>query len=146
MFGTAPSRLPALLVFLADNDGEMRRMIAMLLRRDGHLVLEAEDGAGLLLDLGHAFWADEPDRRGSLIISDHHLPARDGLSILRGIRRHAWCPPFILMTALGDQRVHEEARRLGAHAVFHKPFELEALRFAVDRIARIRRNGNPLPC
>ncbi len=136
---TAPLR-----VFLADDDVEMRRMIAVLLRRDGHFVLEAQDGAALLLDLGHAFWGEEPDPRGSLIISDMYMPARDGLAILRGIRKHAWCPPFILMTAFGDQHVHAEARRLGAHAIFDKPFELEALRFSVDRIARYRPKGNPL--
>jgi CheY-like chemotaxis protein len=123
-------------VFLADDDSEMRRLIAVALRRDGHFVLESQDGAALLLDLGHAFWGDEPDLRGSVIISDLYMPARDGLAILRGIRRHAWCPPFILMTAFGDDLVHEEARRLGVHAVFDKPFELQALRLAVEQIAR----------
>jgi CheY-like chemotaxis protein len=123
-------------VFLADDDGETRRLIALALRRDGHFVLESPDGAALLLDLGHAFWGDDPDTRGSVIISDMYMPARDGLAILRGIRRHAWCPPFILMTAFGDRLVHEEARRLGVHAVFDKPFELQALRLAVEQIAR----------
>jgi CheY-like chemotaxis protein len=131
-----PKAAAPLRVFLADDDAEMRRMIAQALRRDGHFVLEAQDGAGLLLELGHAFWGDEPDPGvASVIISDMYMPARDGLAILRGIRRHPWCPPFILMTAFGDPELHTQARRLGVHAVFDKPFELQRLRFAVSALA-----------
>ncbi len=121
-------------VFLAEDDAEMRRLIASALRRDGHFVLEAHDGAGLLLELGHAYWGDLPDVTPTVVISDLRMPGRDGLAILRGLRRFAWCPPFILITGFGDDSIHQEAARLGAGAVFDKPFDIDKLRAAVARL------------
>jgi DNA-binding response OmpR family regulator len=123
-------------VFLAEDDVEMRRLIASALRRDGHFVLEARDGLGLLLEIGHAYWGDLPDSTPTIIISDLRMPGRDGLAVLNGLRQHAWCPPFILITGFGDESVHDQATRLGAEAVFDKPFDLDALRAAVVRLAR----------
>lgn len=125
-------------VFLADDDREMRRMIAMALRRDGHYVLESQSGAALLLDLGHVFLGPSPDTANSVIISDVRMPDRDGLAILRSMRQYPWCPPFILITAFGDPGLHAEAQRAGAHAVFDKPFDLQVLRATVSRIGHTR--------
>jgi DNA-binding response OmpR family regulator len=130
-------------VFLAEDDAEMRQMIASALRRDGHIVLEARDGPGLLLELGHAYWGDLPDSTPTVVVSDLRMPGRDGLAILRGLRQYDWCPPFILITGFGDRSIHEEAARLGAHAVFDKPFDLDQLRAAVNRLGR--RDTRPPP-
>jgi two-component system, response regulator, stage 0 sporulation protein F len=130
-------------VFLAEDDAEMRSMIASALRRDGHFVLEARDGPGLLLELGHAYWGDVPDPTPTVVISDLKMPGRDGLTILRGLRQYAWCPAFILITGFGDEAVHREAADLGAHAVFDKPFDLDELRAAVPRLARLSSTAGP---
>jgi CheY-like chemotaxis protein len=121
-------------VFLAEDDNQLRRLIAESLRRDGHFVIEAPDGAALLSDLGHVYWGDPNSAERSLIISDARMPGRGGLAILHGIRRFPWCPPFILITAFGDPEIHEEARRLGVHRVFDKPFDLDDLRRAVNEL------------
>jgi CheY-like chemotaxis protein len=123
-------------VFLAEDDPEMRRMIARMLRTDGHFVLEAKDGPSLLVDMGHVFAGDLPDRTPSLVISDIRMPGHDGLAILRRMRDQPWCPPFILITAFGDSDLHESARCLGAQALLDKPFDLAVLRTLVARIAR----------
>jgi two-component system, response regulator, stage 0 sporulation protein F len=128
--------VPPIRVFLAEDDAEMRSMIASALRRDGHFVLEARDGPALLLELGHAYWGDLPDPTPTVVISDLRMPGRDGLTILRGLRQHAWCPAFILITGFGDEAIHREAANLGAHAVFDKPFDLDQLRAAVTRLGR----------
>jgi two-component system, response regulator, stage 0 sporulation protein F len=130
----AIASFPTIRVFLAEDDAAMRQMIASALRRDGHFVLEARDGPGLLLEIGHAYWGDLPDSTPTVVISDLRMPGRDGLSILRGLRQHVWCPPFILITGFGDRSIHDEAARLGAHAVFDKPFDLDQLRAAVRRL------------
>jgi CheY-like chemotaxis protein len=143
-FNGTPTIVPALRVFLAEDDVEMRRLIATALRRDGHFVLEAPDGLGLLMDLGHAFWGDQEDRGiRSVIISDIRMPGRDGLEILRGICRMHWCPPVILITAFGDRGLHAHAAALGAHAVLDKPFDLAALRDLVARIATAEGPATP---
>lgn len=131
-----PSARARLRVFLAEDDRDMRQMIAVSLRRDGHFVLEAADGPSLVRDLGHAFWGEVRDATPSLIITDVRMPGRDGLAIMRGLRHHRWCPPFIVVTAFGDAETHAEARRLGALAVLDKPFDLDRLREEVAGVAR----------
>lgn len=127
---------------------ELRRLMAGALRRDGHLVLEAADGSALLLDLDVAYLLSEPAdvKLASVIITDVRMPGRDGLSILRSMKEHPFCPPVVLITAFGDAEVHEEARRLGAFAVLDKPFDLESLRSTVRQIASARpENGDARP-
>ena len=125
-------------VFLAEDDAQMRRLIAESLRRDGHFVIEAQDGPALLSDLGHVFWGEGGDPDDSLIISDGRMPGRGGLAILHGIRKLPWCPPFILITAFADDATREEARRLGVYRLFDKPFDLDELRQTVKQLARAR--------
>jgi CheY-like chemotaxis protein len=128
-------------VFLAEDDAQMRRMIAEALRRHGHSVLEAADGPALLSDLARVFWGPGTDAEDSVIVSDARMPGRGGLAILRGIRQFAWCPPFVLITAFGDEETHQEAARLGVVRVLDKPFDLDDLLATVDGIARDRRAG-----
>ena len=135
----APGRPYPFRVFLADDDREMRRMIAQALRHDDHFVVEAADGAALMADLGHAFHGATAPDGGTAVISDVRMPGRDGLAILRALNGYAWRPPFIITTAFGDSALHAEAHVLGAHAVFDKPFDLGILRATVRALARAPR-------
>jgi DNA-binding NtrC family response regulator len=66
-----------------------------------------------------------------LVISDERMPGMAGLEVLDALRRAGWPTPFILITGFGDQATHASARRLGASAVFDKPFDLDDLRKTV---------------
>jgi DNA-binding response OmpR family regulator len=123
-------------IFLAEDDREMRQMMAVTLRHDGHMVIESEDGRSLMRDLGLVFWRAGVDYTRNLIITDVRMPGRDGLSVLRDLRHYRWCPPFIVVTGFGDSETHEEALRLGAMAVLDKPFDLDHLRSTVEALAR----------
>lgn len=127
---------PPLRVFLAEDNREMRRMLAAAFRSDGHFVLEAADGPSLLSHFGHVFRGPEPDSCASVVVADVRMPGRDGLAILRTVREYPWCPPFLFITAFGDRALHEEARGLGAHAIFDKPFDLAVLRAKVRSFRR----------
>jgi DNA-binding NtrC family response regulator len=67
-----------------------------------------------------------------LIISDVRMPGVSGLDVLATLRREDWSTPVILMTAFGDLETRAEARRLGAKALFDKPFDVDDLRTAVS--------------
>jgi FixJ family two-component response regulator len=43
-------------------------------------------------------------------------------------------PPIVLITAFGDERLHEQAMKAGAIAVLDKPFELDDLCALVNRL------------
>ncbi len=114
-------------VVLAEDDDDMRSLIACSLRRDGLAVTEVSTGSALLeLVAGHLLKGGRTPFE--LIISDVRMPGNSGLEILAAIRRAGWSTPVILITAFGDEQVHAEAYRLGAIAVFDKPFEVNALR------------------
>ncbi|MBK9035579.1 MAG: response regulator [Myxococcales bacterium] len=113
-------------VVVAEDDAIFRRLIAVTLRRDGFSVSEARDGRELVNHM-----ASLAQRRGpavDLIISDIRMPVMTGLDALAGLRGADWVTPVILITAFGDDEARLEAKRLGADALFAKPFELNDLR------------------
>jgi len=127
---TRPIHTPARVV-VADDDPEMRSLIAAALRKDGHEVTEVTDGLRLLV---HVISGDgQPERAFDLVIADLRMPVSSGLQILRGLRHSGWKLPFILCTAFGDESTRNEAEKLGA-LFFDKPFELDDLRMAVRGI------------
>jgi two-component system OmpR family response regulator len=120
---------PALSVLVADDDEDMRTLIAETLRRDGHHVGEARDGVDLLERLGEAL--DDPSRRAVVVVTDVLMPNLSGLGVLAALRRSRWQVPVILMTALEDESVITVAERFGAVTVFKKPVDVDDLRTAV---------------
>jgi CheY-like chemotaxis protein len=121
-------------ILLAEDDVEMRRLLAQSLRVDGHEIIEVEDGTELL-QYTRAMLTDPPDRiQVDMIVSDVVMPGLNGLEVLAALRRMGFKKPFILVTAFGDDELHQKARGLGAAACFDKPFDLDDLRMAVSNL------------
>ncbi len=117
-------------ILLAEDDVEMRRLLAASLRRDRHEIVEVENGLQLLEHISRALRQDDasmPD----VIVSDVRMPGQTGLEVLAILRRADAHVPVILITAFGDPELHAEARALGAVAVFDKPFDIDDLRSAI---------------
>jgi len=118
-----PARL-----LLAEDDLELRELLAYVLREDGHEVVEARDGHELLQILS------ESTHRGStfaLVVSDVRMPGLTAFDVLGRLQRALTDTPVILITAFGDRTTHLRAQRLGACRVFDKPFDFDDLRAAV---------------
>jgi CheY-like chemotaxis protein len=122
---TLPPRL-----LLAEDDFELRTMLAQNLRKDGYQVIEAKDGAQLV-DLLRSWLVERRAEPIDLVVSDNRMPGWSGLEFLRSLRQADWAIPVVLITAFGDEDLHREARRLGAAAVLDKPFDVEDLRTVV---------------
>lgn len=124
-------------VLLAEDDGAMRALLAQALRRDGFDVVEVADGAALVLEIGTRLQQRREDRPSvHLIVSDIRMPVISGLEVLSALRQAQWGVPVVLITAFGDDEVHAEAERLGAVAVFDKPFDVDDFRTAVAVLGR----------
>jgi DNA-binding NtrC family response regulator len=127
---SVPARLPAPpRVLLAEDDEDMREMLAGVLRRDGYDVIEARDGFQLLQYL--ATHTPAAEDAVDLVISDIRMPGKNGLDVLAGLRWADPATPVVLITGFGDLRTHLEAKRLGAAAVLDKPFDLQQLRSVI---------------
>jgi DNA-binding response OmpR family regulator len=125
------SALPSgrLVVLVADDDDDMRALVAATLRADGCSTLEARDGQELLDLLGRAL--SEPELQPDVVVSDVKMPRRSGLGVLQAMRQARWNLPVVMMTVVSDESIHTVARRLGAVGVLHKPFEPDELLAAV---------------
>jgi DNA-binding response OmpR family regulator len=113
---------PKARILLAEDDFELRVLIAEGLSRCGFQVTQVGDGLQLYSSL---FPAERCVY--DLIIADVRMPGMSGIEALAGLRHRIGAPPIILITAFGDQSSYLAAVRLGALAFFDKPLEISAL-------------------
>jgi DNA-binding response OmpR family regulator len=118
-------------ILLAEDDPDLRALLASELRKDGYIVEEARTGYDLLELLGSLTLRSEVC---DLLITDIRMPGLNGLAIAEalrdGVTRGTSGTPIILITAFGDDATHAEAQRLGA-TIFDKPFDLDELRSCI---------------
>lgn len=121
-------------VLLAEDDEQLRALLAETLRQDGYDVVEARDGLELVDRVEEAAVQARSDGVPiSLLISDVRMPMLTGLDVLHVLRVRQWTAPVMLITAFGDEATHREASQLEATAVLDKPFELERFRKEVEK-------------
>jgi DNA-binding response OmpR family regulator len=120
-------------ILLAEDDDEMRALLASALRTDGYEVVEARDGGRMLVGLARAYNGDAAPY--DLLVSDIRMPICSGLQIVEQLRLARLQIPAILMTAFGDAQTSARARGLGA-VIFMKPFDVDDLRTAVLHLMR----------
>ena len=115
-------------ILLVEDVSLNRRLIATMLRRDRHIVSEAEDGS-TALELYNAGTFD-------LVLLDVGLPDMDGFQILEAMKRSARGNPaqFIMLTASTAFTTAERANAMGVARVLHKPVSGEQLRTAIQAV------------
>jgi DNA-binding response OmpR family regulator len=114
-------------VLVVDDEPTVREVVVGYLRRDGHQVSEAADGATALRLLD----ADQPD----LVVLDMMLPGVNGLDILRRIRA-AGDLPVIMLTARSEESDRVAGLELGADDYVVKPFSPRELAARVNSVLR----------
>ncbi|MDI1445971.1 response regulator [Polyangium sp. 6x1] len=129
-------RRAGLRVVLAEDDVEVRLLLAQALRKDGHTVIEVESGTQLFEFLRALAQGAPDESHPDVIVSDIRMPGRSGIDVLASLREVGWRTPFVLTTAFGDAATHARARAAGAFAVFDKPFDVDDLRTVVLNAGR----------
>ncbi|HEY5243896.1 MAG TPA: response regulator [Polyangiaceae bacterium] len=120
-------------ILLAEDDADMRSVVADALRGDGYDVVELADGGRLLVNIAARLKDGTAGDSLDLIVSDIRMPICSGLQILSALRDAHWHTPVILMTAFGDDATRRHAESLSA-VLFDKPFDLDDLRTAVANL------------
>jgi len=123
-----PARARGELVLLAEDNWNVRSMLATFLQKSGFQVLEAADGAALM----QCFTEQGGD--AGLLVVDVDLPQRNGLDCLRAIREGGSTVPVIITTGGTDLSIEDQ---LDAHtALLRKPFGMAELqRLAVSLVS-----------
>ncbi len=118
-------------ILLVDDDPLSRDFLAEALRSMRYEVFEARDGEEGL----RRFEDSSPD----LVLSDLKMPKRDGLALLKDLRRLDTQIPFILLTAHGTIESAVAAMKEGASDFLLKPIAPDALELVLSRAAKDRR-------
>lgn len=116
-------RLAAKRVLVAEDDPELRALVANRMRANGCDVIEVGDGERAL-DLLAAAAADPvKSLEFDLAIMDVRMPGMSGLEVVYLSRIWEWPTAVLLVTAFPDPELLEECARLGV-PILQKPFSL----------------------
>src|SRR5262245_1111863 len=122
------------MVFVVDDDGDVRSGLARLLRAHGMQVTPFASAHEFLR-------CPRPDGPACLIL-DVRLAGEDGLQVQAALRTAAWCPPIIFLTGYGTVPLCVRAMRGGAIDFLQKPVDdeplLAAIATALEQDARTR--------
>jgi two-component system response regulator AtoC len=106
-------------ILIVDDDLSLCHFLTKALSQKGYQVTPCHNG-GEALDVVRGQETD-------LILLDNKLPDRNGLEILKEIKRYHPKVSVIIMTAFGTTGTAIEAMRLGAFDYILKPFELDEI-------------------
>jgi two-component system response regulator FlrC len=113
-------------VLVVDDEEGVREFVAESLARDGHEVVEAENGARAIA----ALESDGFD----VVVTDLKMPVLDGMEVVRRARASWPDTEIIVLTAHGTVETAVEAMKLGARDYLTKPVGSPAeLRMVVAR-------------
>jgi DNA-binding response OmpR family regulator len=114
-------------VLIVDDEPNIREVVGLYLRRDGHDVVSAADGEEAL----EVFRESEPD----LVVLDLMLPKISGLEVCRRMREDRRVP-LIMLTARGEEEERIVGLSLGADDYVVKPFSPRELAARIAAILR----------
>ena len=114
-------------VLIVDDEPVVREVVARYLERDGHTIVQAQDGeaARSLLER----------ERPALVVLDVMLPKVDGFALMRWIRARSQVP-VIMLTARGHESDRIVGLELGADDYLTKPFSPRELAARVRTVLR----------
>jgi DNA-binding response OmpR family regulator len=121
-------------IVVIEDEPAIRRGVADALRACGYEVSEAADGIKGLTE------ASRPD--ADLVLLDLMLPRKDGLEVLRELRRTRPSVPVIILTARGTEDDRVRGLKMGADDYVVKPFSARELLARVEAVLR-RTMGRP---
>ena len=114
------SGAPSVRVLVVDDEPRNRKLLRLLVEREGHTVLEASNGeAALRLLCGPS--AKPVD----VVLLDLMMPGIDGLAVLTELAEQGRLPalPVVVVTAMEDRETRSRALALGAIDFLRKPVD-----------------------
>ncbi len=127
-------------VAIADDNERILELLDEIVSSDNNLKVVGKANNGE--DICHIIKDQEPD----VVLLDLIMPKMDGISVMehvnadKSIRKR---PEFIVVTAIGQERITEDAFRRGAHYYIMKPFHNDMI---LNRIKSTKTLWKPESC
>lgn len=127
-------------ILLVDDDKDVRDMLDVFLKGDGHCI-DTADGVNAAIELIESNDYD-------VMLIDKNMPGIDGnreggIDLLRQVRSRNLSAEVIMMTGHPTIDTAIEALKLGAFDYIPKPFSLKNLRLKIKRLLTYRSFVNP---
>jgi FixJ family two-component response regulator len=113
------------LIAVIDDDEALCLSLADLMRSIGYRA-EPFDSAEMFLNSPDLVPFD-------CVIADVHMPGMGGFNLVRTLHAQGSNTPVILITALPDRHLDDEAISVGAQCLLRKPFESKTLLDWIER-------------
>lgn len=123
-------------ILIADDDEGLRRLLRLVLCREGYEVIEAADGAETL--------ARAYDSHPTLVLLDVMMPDMDGYDVCRRLRSDLRTHrlPIVFISAIDDIKQRNELLKLGADDCIRKPIGPREL---VSRVREVLERRGRIP-
>jgi DNA-binding NtrC family response regulator len=115
-------------ILVVDDDASIRRTLQILLSKAGYEVMQARDGSEAV-----RMWRD---RGGDLVITDLHMPEKDGIETIIELLSHTPRIRIIAMSGGGQTKRLDllgNMALLGTVLTIEKPFTLTEMMTMVGR-------------
>ena len=116
-------------ILIAEDESLIMKTMELCLKREGHEIICCMDGLIALEKIEE----NNPD----LIILDIMLPYISGLEIVGKVKQMGSTVPIIVISAMGQQAVAEEALKIGANEFISKPFNINELISHISRLTTL---------
>lgn len=111
---------------VVDDDQNMLEVLAQCVQDLGYEPIKAEDG--------DQAWSAFLQHRPAIVISDIHMPNRNGLLLFKDIKESDPTTPVILITGWVHYKAALNMAPPRPEAFLEKPFSLDQLRQAIEGI------------
>ena len=120
------------LALLAEDDRDIRQVLAGFLEELGYDVISAADGSDMLdaLAASLAKGAQPID----VVITDIQMPGMNGLSVIEELRADGWQQPIVVISAFREEAMLSRIRALPRVAFVAKPFDPAQFANTLERL------------
>jgi DNA-binding NtrC family response regulator len=115
-------------IMIVDDDASIRRTLQHLLIREGYEVIQAADGSEAV-----RLWRE---RGGDLVITDLHMPQKDGIETIIELLSHSPGLRIIAMSGGGQTKRLDllgNVAMLGTILTIEKPFTIHEMMATIGR-------------
>jgi two-component system, chemotaxis family, chemotaxis protein CheY len=116
-------------ILIADDSIYMRNLLKDVLSKEGHVLVEAEDGMQAMQKVD----SEKPD----LALLDIIMPQADGMDVLKKIGKTV---KVVVISAVGQEKMVEQAKELGALDYIVKPFDNAKVLETIRRVSNNHEN------
>jgi two-component system response regulator AtoC len=116
-------------ILIIDDELSVRDSLRMIFKKNYQVILAGSSAEGW-----EKIQREDPD----LIFLDIIMPEKDGMEMLKEIRKIQPLTPVVMLTATKTVKTAVEAMKLGAHDYINKPFDVEELILVAEKALESR--------